>query len=299
MEKEKSFSKELKIVVNLIDKNFLKLLPFLVVAVAIGIFSLNAFGGENSFAEYFLPVGEGDSELIVTESGAKILIDGGPANSAVVESLDAILPPFDRSLDLVIMTHAQVDHFGGLMDVVKSYRIGLFLWNGFGSGPETFERFKHILGNEGIPSLVVGAGDRIMVDGTEIRIVSPGDTRLAGDDLNNSAIVIEVSAENVKSALMSDVDSKTEEVLAGHIGHVDVLKVAHHGSKGSLSEKFFEITSPGIAVIEVGKNAYGHPSKEVVVALGAVGARVFRTDEEGIIKIGETASGSIGVFAVR
>ncbi len=299
MEKEKSFSKELKIVTDLVNKDFLKLLPFLVVAVAIGIFSLNAFGGEYSFAEYFLPVGEGDSELIVTESGAKILIDGGPANSAVVESLDAILPPFDRSLDLVIMTHAQVDHFGGLMDVAKSYRIGLFLWNGFGSGPETFERFKRILSDENVPSLVVGADDRITIGGTEVYVVSPDDARPVGGDLNNSAIVIGVNTESVKSAFMSDVDSETEEMLSGRIGRVDVLKVAHHGSSGSLSEKFFKVVSPGIAVIEVGTNAYGHPSKEVVAALEVVGARVFRTDEEGIIKVGETASGNIGVFAVR
>lgn len=299
MEKEKDCTKELKVVAGFVDGHFKKLLPLLSVIGAIGIFSFGAVGGEGSFAEYFLPVGEGDSELIVTASGAKILIDGGPANSAVLESLDAILPPLDRSLDVVIMTHAQVDHFGGLMDVVKNYRVGLFLWNGVSGGTETFEAFKKILNEENVASLVVAEGDRMMIGKTEIRVLSPNKALLAGGDLNDSAIVIEVDAEDIKSAFMSDASLKIEETLAGRIGRVDVLKVAHHGSRGSLSKRFFSIVSPSIAVIEVGKNSYGHPSAETVSALGAVGVRVFRTDEEGIVKVEKTAAGNIGVFAVQ
>ncbi|MCL4392072.1 MBL fold metallo-hydrolase [Patescibacteria group bacterium] len=299
MEEEKGCTKELKIVVDFVERHFKEFLPFLLVVVVISVLSLGAAGGKNSFAEYFLPVGEGDSELIVTASGAKILIDGGPANSAVLESLDAILPPFDRSIDIVIMTHAQIDHFGGLMDVVKNYHVGLFLWNGIGGGTETFEAFKKILNEENVASLVVAEGDRIMIGKTEIRILSPNETLLAGDDLNDSAIVIKVDAEDIKSAFMSDASLKIEETLAVRIGRVDVLKVAHHGSKGSLSKRFFSIVSPSIAVIEVGKNSYGHPSAETVSALGAVGVRVFRTDEEGIVKVEKTAAGNIGVFAVQ
>ncbi len=299
MEKEKDCTKELKVVAGFVDGHFKKLLPLLSVIGAIGIFSFGAVGGEDSFAEYFLPVGEGDSELIVTASGAKILIDGGPANSAVLESLDAILPPLDRSLDVVIMTHAQVDHFGGLMDVVKNYRVGLFLWNGVSGGTETFEAFKKILNEENVASLVVAEGDRMMIGKTEIRVLSPNKALLAGGDLNDSAIVIKADAEDIKSAFMSDASLKIEEMLAGRIGRVDVLKVAHHGSRGSLSKRFFSIVSPSIAVIEVGKNSYGHPSAETVSALGAVGVRVFRTDEEGIVKVEKTAAGNIGVFAVQ
>ncbi len=299
MEKEKGSAGELKIAVDFVDKHFQKVLPFLLVVVAISLFSLGAAGGKDSFAEYFLPVGEGDSELIITASGAKILIDGGPANSAVLEALDAILAPFDRSLDVVIMTHAQVDHFGGLMDVVGNYRIGLFLWNGIGNGTDTFKAFEEILNRENITSLVVGASDRITIGGTEIRVISPGKALLDENDENASALVVEVNASGITSAFMSDVGPKIEELLADQIGPVNVLKIAHHGSIGSLSEKFFTMTSPGIAVIEVGENTYGHPSKEVMSALVAVGARVFRTDKEGIVKVEKTAAGSIGVFAVR
>jgi competence protein ComEC len=298
MEKKKDCARELRIVVDFIDGYFKKFSPFLLVIVVVGTLSFSVIGGKDSFSEYFLPVGEGDSELIITASGAKILIDGGPVNSAVLESLDAIFSPLDRSLDVIIMTHAEVDHFGGLMDVVKNYRVGLFMWNGIESGKETFKAFKKVLDEENIALLVIAEGDRMTIGGTKIYVVSPDKALLAGGDLNDSAIIVEVDAESMRSAFMSDISSNIEEMLAGRIGRVDVLKVAHHGSKGSLSEEFFNTLSPTIAVIEVGKNSYGHPSREVVSALSTVGARVFRTDEKGIIKVKKTTDGNVGVFAV-
>ena len=290
----------MKIAVDAVDRNFLTIAPFLLVAVIIDAIFLAPFFGDGGCSEYFLPVGEGDSELIVTKTGAKILIDGGPANSLALESLDKIIAPSDRYLDLVVMTHAQLDHFGGLMDVIKSYRIGMFVWNGVENATETFKNLKRSMAERGVASIALKEGDRVTIGDTAMEILSPSAALLAGGDLNDSALIIEVDAGDIRSLFMSDVSSRVEEeIVRGIGGAINVLKVAHHGSKGASSGKFLRALSPDIAIIEVGENSYGHPAEEVINRLAAIGAKIVRTDETGIVKISGTATENIGVFAMK
>lgn len=297
---EERFGAKLKIAAGFIDRNFRKIMPPLLVFAVVDAFALAPFFGGAGFREYFLPVGEGDSELVIAETGAKFLIDGGPANSLAVEALEKIIPPFDRSIDVMLMTHAQLDHFGGLMDVAASYRVGAFIWNGVPNETDTFEDFERMLAENGIESVVLAAGDRIVAGKTVVNVLLPDAPLSRESNLNETALIVEVDSGDIRTLFLSDASARIEEECAGRVGGpVDVLKVAHHGSKGSSSEKFLEAIAPPVAIIEVGKNGYGHPAGETLARLAAAGAKAFRTDEEGIVEIAKTEAGKIGVFAVK
>ncbi len=251
----------------------------------IGLFAARASAGL-----YFLPVGQGDSEMIVLQSGAKILLDGGPPGGAVLNSLDAILGPRDRYLDIVILTHPQLDHYGGLIDVLQRYDVGVFVSNGMTSDVPAYGDLAKALLDDGVRTVALQAGDTVRVGDGTLAVDWPSTAALQAGDLNLAAIVIEYSGGGMQALFTSDIDAKTEQAILPTLGGpANVLKVAHHGSKYSSSPELLAAVRPQVAVIEVGKNSYGHPASEALARLKDAGALVFRTDEDGLIKI--SASG--------
>src|SRR3989344_5226187 len=133
-----------------LEKHKNKVIVFLVALVILDFFVwqrilVSAFC-DDDLKLYFLDVGQGDSEFVVLPGGVKVLIDGGPPNGRVLGALDGILSPTERYIDLVIMSHSQLDHFGGLIDVLGRYKVGAFLWNGRDGTTEAFENLKRTLG---------------------------------------------------------------------------------------------------------------------------------------------------------
>jgi len=236
---------------------------------------------------YFLDVGQGDSELIILPNNVKVLIDGGP-NNRILSQLDSILSPFDRYFDLVVLSHPQADHFTGLIDVLKRYKIGAFISSGQEGTAQSFKDLEKIIKENKIPTVALIEGSRINYLNSHFDILSPSKDLLSSADLNNWGLVIKMADDKIKALFTADADSKIEKSLISKYGvnlDVDILKVAHHGSKFSSDEKFLYLTSPKIAVIEVGHNSYGHPTKEVLSRLSSIGVQIFRTDTDGTIKL--------------
>ena len=268
------------------DKKEIILLIFILVIFDIFVWWQVLFNGPNKNAElYFLDVGQGDAELVVLPDGVKILIDGGP-NNQILNQLSSIFSPFNRYIDLVILSHPQTDHFTGLIDVLKRYQTGVFISNGQKGTARSFSDLEKIIKENEIRTINLAEGDKIRYQDNYLNILSPNKDLLLSNELNDTGLAIKLNTQGASALFTADIDSKIEEELSKKYNlDIDILKVAHHGSKYSSSEKFLIKTSPRIAVIEVGKNSYGHPTNEVLNKLALVGAQIFRTDQDGMIKL--------------
>jgi len=231
---------------------------------------------------YFLDVGQGDGSLVVLPEGAQVLIDGGPPGGGVLEELGRVLERGDRYIDLVVVSHPQLDHFGGLVEVLRRYEVGVFVWNGIEGTSAAFEDLEKSIRENGAKEVILTAGDKIVQGESEIKVLSPDRKALAATDLNDTSLVLELKSKNSRTLFTGDIGAAVEAGMPA--SDVDILKVAHHGSKFSTSANFLEAVRPEAAVIEVGRNSYGHPTSRVLEDLGNIGAKAFRTDSDGTIR---------------
>ncbi len=237
---------------------------------------------------YFLDVGQGDGELVILPGGVKILTDAGP-DGKVVKSLEKILSPQERYIDLAVITHPQLDHFNGFNELLKRYEFGAFIVNGRSGTPNVKEWpiLVDEINRRHIPLITLAAGDRIKNGESEVDFLSPDATWIQSGELNDTGLVELIKTPLLRALFTADIGVNIEEYLIskGIDLRVDILKVGHHGSKYSSSARFLEKVDPKVAVIEVGKNRYGHPTDEALKRLGDAGIKVFRTDENGTVKI--------------
>lgn len=194
--------------------------------------------------------------------------------------------PTDRYIDLILLSHPQTDHFTGLIDVLKRYQVGVFIFNGRSGTVDSWSKLIKVIKENKIPAVVLAAGDKIHYLNSQFNFLLPDKNFIESTDLNETTLVSLLQSQNSKILFTGDIDAKIEDYLIRKYDlDIDVLKVSHHGSKFSSGEKFLSNISPKIAVIEVGKNSYGHPTKEVLKNLASVGAQIFRTDKDGTIKL--------------
>ena len=237
---------------------------------------------------YFFDVGQGDSIFIETENKKQILIDGGPSNS-VVNNLAEAMPFWDRTIDLVILTHPDKDHIAGLPEVLKRYWVKGIVETGIECEKAECLAWKELKEKEKATIIFPKLGDSLILDeNTKILILSPF-ADIAGEKVskaNNTSIVAKLVYGEHSVLLTGDIEKQIEEklVLAGVDIDSDYLKIPHHGSKTSTSEKFLDKISPELAFISLGlKNPYGHPHREVVERLEKRNIKYYRTDEVGTI----------------
>ena len=267
------------------NNNWIILSVLFLVIFDIFIWGQIVFGGSNENLEvYFLDVGQGDSELIVLPGNVKILIDGGP-NNKILKELSSVLKPTDRYIDLVILSHPELDHFSGLTDVLKRYQVGAFVSNGRRGNAPAFRDLEKIIKENKIAAVVLAENDKIKYLKNSFNVLSPSKNLLQSAELNDTTLVMKFENEEVKILFTGDIGENIEEFLIKKYDlSADVLKVAHHGSKFSTGENFLKKATPKISVIEVGKNSYGHPTAETLNGLASIGAQIFRTDKDGTIK---------------
>lgn len=239
---------------------------------------------------YFLDIGQGDSQLIVLPGptgGApiKILSDGGP-NAKILGGLSKILSPEDRYIDIVLLSHPQLDHFGGLIEVLERYQIGAFIYNGRDGTTSAWEDLKNVLKKKNIRTVILSGGDALAYGDNHLNILSPDTELLKSKELNDTGLVGLLKTKHASALFAADIGENIEEYLLKKYDiDVDILKVGHHGSKFSSSASFLKETSPKVAVIQVGKNRYGHPTKEALSRLSYNGAKIYRNDRDGLIKL--------------
>jgi competence protein ComEC len=246
----------------------------------------------------FLNVGQGDSALIVTPQNHQILVDGGPG-SAVLEKLAGKMPFWDRSLDLIILSHPEKDHMQGLIEVLKRYKADYILWTGVKKlDPEYFVWLSVLEQQQkmGAKIIIAQFGQEIRAGGVFIDVLYPFEN-LVGKELkdtsNDAGVVAKIIYGRNSFLFIGDISIKAENQLINWAGvgdlpafnvlKSDVLKVAHHGSKYSSSEEFLNAVKPEFAIISVGKNSYGHPTTETLSRLQSASSQIFRTDQQGDI----------------
>lgn len=241
----------------------------------------------------YIDVGQGDSILIQSPSGKQLLIDGG-RSSDVVESLRKIMPYFDYSIDVVIGTHPDADHIGGLPKVLEMYDVGAFFEPGSTSDSKIYESLEQSINVKQIPHIL--ARENMVIDfgdGAYFVMLFPGQD-VSRWETNNSSIV-GMYVHNTTSFLFTgDAPVATEQYLLKKYSHyldTDVLKLGHHGSRTSSSNDFLKYARPGLAIISAGKgNSYGHPHEEVIERLNNLDIPYFSTAEMGTITLGTDGS---------
>lgn len=259
-------------------------------------FGLRFLASAPAASVYFLDVGQGDSELVVFADGVKLLVDAGPPEGQAYRALGEALPVEDRYIDIVMMSHPQLDHYGGFADILRRYEVGVFVSNGEGSEAVAYAALAAELAARGIRSVVMRAGDIIRHGEDAFTVLSP--VRTGSETPNDDALVGVLRIAGARVFFAADADEKVErDLLTRWSGPVDLLKVAHHGSKYGTSEVFLAATKPSVAVIEVGKNSYGHPAPETLARLDAAGARVFRTDRDHTVRVAFEA-GKMRIFSM-
>jgi competence protein ComEC len=229
-------------------------------------------------AFYFFDVGQGDSELL-NFGPVQILIDGGPPNGKALKGIERALGLEDRYIDLVILTHPHLDHFGGLIDVMNRYEIGEFITDGTINKAPAYKNLQK-------PDMALGEGDRITYGDYKLMVLGPNAAERADPDPNKASVVLILEGPDTRILYVGDIHAENEDRLRKQYKlKADVLKVAHHGSRFSSSEAFLKELKPKIAIIEVGKNSYGHPAPATLTKLENIGAQTYATLNRGTIKI--------------
>jgi competence protein ComEC len=239
---------------------------------------------------YFLDVGQGDAILIQAPDGRQILVDGGPSPMALLNELGAVLPFWDRSLDLVVLTHPDGDHLTGLISLLDRYRVARVLDTRLTDSAWLAAPWRARLIEANIPRTIAERGMRIPVGEVRITVLNPSPKPLAGtaSDDNNNAIVLRLDYGQTSLLLTGDAESEAEADMlrAGLPLRANLLKIGHHGSKGATSTPFLAAVAPRLAVIQVGaQNTFGHPHPDVLSHLAAAQIEIFRTDQYGRIEV--------------
>lgn len=237
----------------------------------------------------FFNIGQGDSIFIETSQNHQILIDGGP-DSTILEKLSNEMLFYDRTIDLIILTHPEHDHYGGLFEVLRRYQVKNILWTGVQKDTVEYQEWKRLIEEEKAKIFLAQAGQKIISSETIIQIFFPLEN-LNGKEsknINNTSIVAKLILDEISFLFTGDIYKSAEKVLIerGFEMDSDILKISHHGSKTSSDENFIREVSPEIVVISCGKdNPYGHPHQEVLDTLEKYDITVLRTDRDGDIKI--------------
>jgi competence protein ComEC len=236
----------------------------------------------------FLDVGQGDAIFIQTPSGRQVLIDGGPSGTQVLSELGRQMPFWDRSLDLVLLTHPESDHVTGLIAVLERYRVDAVVFREMEMDSATYTRWLKVVEAEDAAVYQGEEGLRLALDqGLEMMVLHPG-SKLE-KDANDNSVVTRLTYRQVSFLLTGDIEAEVERELVvgatrGSPLRSTVLKVAHHGSCSSTTQAFLDAVDPEVAIISVGAdNRFGHPCDEVLDRLDDT--PMYRTDENGAVEI--------------
>lgn len=236
----------------------------------------------------YLDVGQGDAVYIRTPAGQDILIDGGPSPQRLAQALGEKMPFWNRTIELMVVTHADSDHLTGLMEALKRYNVNHIIHSDTGSSSSLYREWTQLVEEKNTPYSAVSAGQRLRLEGgMELEILNPIDA--SNGDTNASSVVINLEYGNISFLFTGDLPVKAEHELIYQrlIPDTTVLKVAHHGSGGSTGEAFLAVNRPEFAAIQSGQNNYGHPLPEVIAALESwcVEGGILRNDLSGTITL--------------
>lgn len=225
-------------------------------------------------------MGQGDAIFIQAPNKVQVLIDGGP-DGAVLRELTSIMPFYDRSIDMVILTHPDADHAGGLNDVIDRYSVGKILEPGVFASTTAYTNFK-----KHASTTIARRGMRYALDQDVFLDILFPDRDTAGWETNTASIVAKLSYGSSTVLLTGDTPMKIEKFLTKYDDvNVDILKLAHHGSNTSSVEEFLAEATPEYAIVSAGKdNRYHHPHPLVIERVKKYAKKILSTAEVGRIR---------------
>jgi competence protein ComEC len=264
---------------------------FLGVIFSIGVLAFFQTSSNSAQSQYlsvrFLDVGQGDAIHIQTPDGYELLIDGGPT-SLVLRELATGRSFFDSTIDVVLATHPDSDHIGGLVDVLARYQVATIIQTNTINDTPASAAYGDAVANERAQIVRAQAGQVIQLGAsTTVRVLSPaGDTTLWRS--NAASIIVQVSYGEIDFLLTGDAPLETEEYLVGLYGQSlqsEVLKLGHHGSKTSSSGDFLDAVQPDFAVVSAELNGrYGHPHAQVIERVAQRSIQIASTAQAGTIE---------------
>jgi len=261
--------------------------PLLVMAILSTSFAVSM--PDDNLHISFLDVDQGDAILIQTPNRQDILVDGGYSPSELNLALGKKMPFWDRTIDLVVLTHPHADHITGLIEVLQRYRVKQVLFPCVDYQSPLYDEWLYVIEEQGIDITFAQTGQQIDTgtEGVTIEVLNP--MTPPPDDTDDIGVVLRICYGDVSFLLTADVSQSVEAELVKNRANLSstVLKVGHHGSSTSTGAGFLATVDPTIAVISVAAdNTFGHPSNEVMTKLEEeIGIEnIYRTDEHGTIE---------------
>ena len=237
-----------------------------------------------------MDVGQGDGILIKGPDGVIAVMDAGHGSGGL-KIADELRRMGKSRIDYAILSHAHLDHLGGFLRLMKKVQIGQVVDPAFPHVGKTYNRFLKMVEDAGVPYTVARRGMEIPLGaGAKLVLLAPEEPLFRGtrSDPNANTIVARLDYGEICMVLTGDAELPTEDRVLDSKQHIrcPLLKVAHHGSAHSTSERWLQGVRPEVAVISAGRrNKYGHPAQETLSRLQAVGARVYRTDQHGTVSL--------------
>jgi competence protein ComEC len=244
----------------------------------------------SGLALHFLDVGQGDGAVLRTPAGRWVVIDAGP----IRDHDDAgrrVLVPFlvrhrAREVAMLVLSHAHADHLGGVSSVLHRYPVAVVLDPGARVAEPLYYGFLDELAAEAVPWHAGRRGEQVELDGVRFTILHPDPSWSGwGQDVNEDSLVLLVEYGAFQALFAGDAGFPAEAEMRGRARAVDVLKIGHHGSRGSTGDEWLDSLRPSVAVISVGRNNYGHPSAQTLSRLRRHRVHVWRTDRDGTVTI--------------
>lgn len=273
--------------------NFKKIIIF----IAVIIITINQFKYlPNELKLYFIDVGQGDSTLIITPKGKKILIDGGGNDGYSIGKkllLPYLLDRKIKEIDYMIISHFDTDHCDGLLYLIEQINVKNIIIGNQYEQNDNYRKFLNLIKKNKNNIIIAKMEEKILIEeNVYIDILWPSlNNSIYENSINNNSIVCKLSYKNFSVLFTGDIEEVAEKELIHEIGDLNilkstVLKVAHHGSKTSSTKEFLNAVNAKYALIGVGKNnKFGHPSDTTIENLNKTNTKIFRTDEMGEIEI--------------
>ena len=265
----------------------LLIFTFLLLVTNFFLISVDWQNSHRGFTFAMLDVGQGDGLFIESPTGTQIMFDAGPPHS-VLGPLAKVVSPFDKSIDAFVITNPDADHIGGLIDILKNYKVGAVFESGTLTDSKLYQNIRAEMKRQNIPDILAKRGMRLdMGSGVFIDILFP-DRDVSEWATNDGSVVAKLTYGKTSIMLTGDAPTKTEKIILSENSSAQlastILKVGHHGSRTASSISFVKAASPQYALISVGKdNTYGHPHQETLDTLAQIGAKILRTDLLGTI----------------
>lgn len=268
-------------------KNYIYFLTLILIGVWLSVFAI-----DSNVHVIACDVGQGDA-ILIQKATTQVLIDGGPDNS-VVNCLGKYMPYWDRTIELVILTHPQADHYEGLIDVFKSYKVANFGQYNTNSSNQGYSVLRNLVGGTTTRGLHLTKGTNLRLGMMQLDILWPNENsdltniETKSHNVNDDGVVVKLKYAQFSALFTADVENQVSDIISTYpeIQNLNYIKVNHHGSRNGMSEKLLSAVEPEVAIISnAKKNSYGHPHKDLLNLLDKYKVKVLRTDEIGNVEI--------------